>query len=198
VTQGAIDGLSGFIVQVIVVLSAFATGSVAFDIAATSSSDVDLKLVLAIIVLLVGVALLAVWKVKSVHERVVPVVRSAWGALADLMKAPSRALGLFGVQLLIQLGWGLILSAALYAVGAPLDLVPCTVVVVATSLFQGLVPIPGGIGVSEALMVGLLVPLGIPSDAAMAATVVWRVATFYLPATEGFFAAKWLERHGYL
>ena len=198
VTQGAIDGLSGFIVQVIVVLLAFATGSVAFDIAATSSSDVDLKLVLAFIVLLVGVALLAVWKVKSVHERVVPVVRSAWGALADLTKAPSRALGLFGVQLLIQLGWGLILSAALYAVGAPLDLVPCTVVVVATSLFQGIVPIPGGIGVSEALMVGLLVPLGIPSDAALAATVVWRVATFYVPASEGFFAAKWLERHGYL
>lgn len=198
VTQGAIDGLSGFIVQVILVLLAFATGSVAFDIAATSSSDIDLRLVLGFVILLAGVALLAVWKVKSVHERVVPVVASAWGALTDLMKAPSRALGLFGVQLLIQLAWGLMLSASLYAVGTPLDLVPCTVVVVATCLFQGIVPIPGGIGVSEALMVGLLVPLGVPSDAAMAATVVWRVGTFYLPAVEGFFASRWLERRGYL
>ncbi|WP_141820320.1 lysylphosphatidylglycerol synthase domain-containing protein [Humibacillus xanthopallidus] len=198
VTQGAIDGLSGFIVQVILVLLAFATGSVAFDIAATSSSDIDLRLVLAFVILLAGVALLAVWKVKRVHDRVVPVVASAWGALVDLMKAPARALGLFGVQLVIQLAWGLMLSAALYAVGSPLDLLPCTVVVVATSLFQGIVPVPGGIGVSEALMVGLLVPLGVPSDVAMAATVVWRVATFYLPATEGFFASRWLERRGYL
>ncbi|WP_185749130.1 lysylphosphatidylglycerol synthase domain-containing protein [Humibacillus xanthopallidus] len=198
VTQGAIDGLSGFIVQVIVVLLAFATGSVSFDIAATSSSDIDLWLVLAVVILLVGAALLAVWKVKRLHERVVPVVTSAWRALTDLMKAPSRALGLFGVQLIIQLAWGLMLSAALYAVGSPLDLLPCTVVVVATSLFQGIVPVPGGIGVSEALMVGLLVPLGVPSEAAMAATVVWRVGTFYLPAVEGFFASRWLEHRGYL
>ena len=60
VTQGAIDGLSGFIVQVIVVLVAFATGSVAFEIAATSSSEIDLQVVLALVVLILGVALLAV------------------------------------------------------------------------------------------------------------------------------------------
>ena len=114
------------------------------------------------------------------------------------MRSPSRAIGLFGTQLLIQLMWGLILWASLYAVGSPIGLMPCTVVVVATGLFQGIVPIPGGIGVSEALMVGLLVPLGVASEVAMAATVVWRVATFYLPATEGFFASRWLERHGYL
>ena len=33
-----------------------------------------------------------------------------------------------GVQLLIQLLWGLILWAALYAVGSPLGLMRCTVV----------------------------------------------------------------------
>jgi uncharacterized protein (TIRG00374 family) len=127
-----------------------------------------------------------------------PVLRSALAALAELLKSPSRAIGLFGTQLLIQLLWGVILWAALYAVGSPIGLMSCTVVVVATGLFQGVVPVPGGIGVSEALMVGLLGPLGVGPEVAMAATVVWRVATFYLPATEGFFASKWLERHGYL
>jgi uncharacterized membrane protein YbhN (UPF0104 family) len=47
-------------------------------------------------------------------------------------------------------------------------------------------------------MAGLLVPLGVTSEVAVAATVIWRVSTFYLPATEGFFASRWLERHGYL
>ena len=98
-----------------------------------------------------------------------PVLRSAWSAFAQLMRSPSRAIGLFGTQLLIQLMWGLILWASLYAVGSPLGLMPCTVVVVTTSLFQGIVPVPGGIGVSEALMVGLLVPLG-----ALPATRPWR------------------------
>jgi uncharacterized protein (TIRG00374 family) len=144
------------------------------------------------------VVLVTLWRMTRLRERVVPVVRSAWSAFAQLMRSPSRAIGLFGSQLLIQLMWGLILWAALYAVRSPLGLMPCVVVVVATSLFQGVVPVPGGIGVSEALMVGLLVPLGAASDAAVAATVIWRVATFYLPATEGFFAYRWLEKHGYL
>jgi uncharacterized protein (TIRG00374 family) len=198
VTQGGIDGLSGFIAQLVILVVAFATGSVSFDLSATSLGDVNWQVVLAALVLLLVAALVALWRVRRLRERVVPVLRSAWSALAELMRSPSRAIGLFGTQLGIQLLWGLTLWASLSAMGSPIGLMPCTVVVVATSLFQGIVPVPGGIGVSEALMVGLLVPLGVASDVAMAATVVWRVATFYLPATEGFFASRWLERHGYL
>jgi uncharacterized membrane protein YbhN (UPF0104 family)/tRNA A-37 threonylcarbamoyl transferase component Bud32 len=198
VTQGGIDGLSGFIAQLAILLVAFATGGVSFDLSAASLGDVDWQVVLEVVVLLLVAALVAVWRVRRLRERVVPVLRSAWSALTELMRSPARAIGLFGSQLLIQLMWGLVLWAALYALGSPIGLMPCTVVVVATGLFQGIVPIPGGIGVSEALIVGLLVPLGVASDVAMAAAVVWRVATFYLPATEGFFASRWLERHGFL
>ena len=198
VTQGGIDGLSGFIAQLAILLVAFGTGAVSVDLAATSLSGADWRAVLWVVLLVLVVVLVTLWRMTRLRERVVPVVRSAWSAFAQLMRSPSRAIGLFGSQLLIQLMWGLILWAALYAVGSPLGLMPCVVVVVATSLFQGVVPVPGGIGVSEALMVGLLVPLGAASDAAVAATVIWRVATFYLPATEGFFAYRWLEKHGYL
>ncbi len=198
VTQGGIDGFSGFIVQAVLLVLAFATGAVSFNITATSSSDVDWELVLAIVAVLAVATVMAVWKVKRLHDRVLPVLKSVWAALADLVRSPSRALGLFGSQLLVQVLWGLILWAALYALGSRLNLISCTVVVVATCLFQGVIPVPGGIGVSEAVMTGFLVPLGVPSDIAVAATVVWRVSTFYLPATEGFFASRWLEKHGYL
>ena len=198
VTQGGIDGLSGFIAQLAILLVAFGTGAVSVDLAATSLSGADWRAVLAVVLLVLVGVVVTLWRMTRVRERVVPVMRSAWSAFAQLLRSPSRAMGLFGTQLLVQLTWGLILWAALYAVGSPLGLMPCTVVVVATGLFQGVVPVPGGIGVSEALMVGLLVPLGAASDGAVAATVVWRVATFYLPAAEGFFAYRWLERHGYL
>ena len=198
VTQGGVDGFSGFIVQAVLLLGAFATGAVSVDVTQTSSSDVDWKLVLAIVLLLAVATVLAVWKVKRLHERVIPVLKSAWAALAELMKSPSRAIGLFGSQLVVQVVWGLILWAALHSMGSNLNLISCIVVVVATSLLQGIIPVPGGIGVSEAVMTGFLVPLGVSSDVAMAATVVWRVSTFYLPAAEGFFAASWLEKNGYL
>ncbi len=198
VTQGGIDGFSGFIVQAALLVPALATGAVSFNVTATSTSDVDWALVLAIVVVLAVATVLAVWRVKRLHERVLPVLKSVWGALAELVKSPSRAVGLFGSQVLVQVLWGLVLWAALHAMGAHLNLISCTVVVVATCLLQGVIPVPGGIGVSEAVMTGFLVPLGVSSEIAMAATVVWRVSTFYLPATEGFFAAKWLEKRGYL
>ncbi|GAA3689844.1 hypothetical protein GCM10022399_01910 [Terrabacter ginsenosidimutans] len=198
VTQGGIDGLSGFIAQLAILVVAFATGAVSFDLSATSLGAVNWPVVLAVVLLVSVAALVALWRVRRLRERVVPVLGPAWSAFVQLMRSPSRAIGLLGVQLLIQLLWGLILWAALYSVGSPLGLMRCTVVVVVTALFQGVVPVPGGIGVSEALMAGLLVPLGVTSEVAVAATVIWRVSTFYLPATEGFFASRWLERHGYL
>lgn len=85
-----------------------------------------------------------------------------------------------------------------FSLGVHLSLISCTAVVVATSLLQGIIPVPGGIGVSEAVMSAFLVPLGVSGAAAMGATVIWRVATFYLPAVEGFFASRYLQKHGYL
>lgn len=38
----------------------------------------------------------------------------------------------------------------------------------------------------------------LPVAVAMGAIVIWRVSTFYPPAIEGFFAAKYLQEHGYL
>jgi uncharacterized protein (TIRG00374 family) len=72
------------------------------------------------------------------------------------------------------------------------------VVTIATNLLAGLVPIPGGIGIAEAVMISWLVLVGVPEEAAFAAPIVYRSWTFYVPAIEGFFAMRWLERYDYL
>jgi uncharacterized protein (TIRG00374 family) len=67
-----------------------------------------------------------------------------------------------------------------------------------TSLFAGFMPVPGGVGVAEATMTALLATLGVDESAAFAVTAVYRFITFYLPALEGFFGSRWLERHDYI
>jgi uncharacterized membrane protein YbhN (UPF0104 family) len=47
-------------------------------------------------------------------------------------------------------------------------------------------------------MTGMLTLAGVPEASAFAATVTYRMITFYLPAVEGFFAMKWLEARDYL
>jgi len=66
------------------------------------------------------------------------------------------------------------------------------------SLLATFVPVPGGIGVTEfGLTVGLTAA-GMTEEAALAAVVLYRVSTFYLPPVWGFFAMRWLQRNAHL
>jgi uncharacterized protein (TIRG00374 family) len=59
----------------------------------------------------------------------------------------------------------------------------------------GLIPIPGGIGVTEGGLTYGLVAAGMDQEAAFAAVILYRIATFYVPPTWGYFALRWLERN---
>jgi uncharacterized protein (TIRG00374 family) len=65
------------------------------------------------------------------------------------------------------------------------------------TLLAGLVPVPGGIGVAEAGLTAGLVAIGIPGGTALAAALIDRLLTYYLPPVWGFFALRWLVRHGF-
>jgi uncharacterized membrane protein YbhN (UPF0104 family) len=47
-------------------------------------------------------------------------------------------------------------------------------------------------------MIALLATFGVDEVTAVAVTAVYRVITFYLPALEGLFGTRWLERNGYI
>lgn len=202
VTKGAVDTFGGFLAQLAILIVALLSGSLILDSSSASASGSGGKSiswgVIAFVVLVAVATIVAIIKVPKLHDRVVPVVKSAWGALAEVLKSPKIALGMLGSQFLVQILWGMALWLGLRSLGFQLSLVSCTGVVVATALLQGLIPVPGGIGVAEAVMTAFLVPLGVPAEIAMGATVIWRVSTFYLPATQGFFTSKYLQRHGYL
>jgi uncharacterized membrane protein YbhN (UPF0104 family) len=56
------------------------------------------------------------------------------------------------------------------------------------SLFAGLMPIPGGIGVTEAGITLGLTTVGVSPETAFAAALAYRFASFYLPPIWGWFA----------
>jgi uncharacterized protein (TIRG00374 family) len=195
VAQGAIDGFSGFLVQVTILLLAFLTGDYQIDI---DTSQVQWGIVLGIVALIAIGTVVAVLRIKSIKERVVPVIKQAWGALMNVLRQPVRAVGLLGSNFVYWNILGMTLWLMLRAIGVDLDYGIALVVAVATDLLGGFVPIPGGVGVAEAVMTGFLVTLGVDEPSAFAATVAYRVVTFYLPALEGFFGMRWLERNEYL
>jgi uncharacterized membrane protein YbhN (UPF0104 family) len=79
----------------------------------------------------------------------------------------------------IRLVYGLVLGAALRALGAEATLAELLFVNTAVTRFAGVVPVPGGIGVAEAAL-------------------IHRLLTYYLPPVWGFAALRWLGRHGFV
>jgi uncharacterized protein (TIRG00374 family) len=107
-----------------------------------------------------------------------------------------------GLLILGSLATEVLFAAALglfaQGFGYDISLAELLVINISVSLLGSLVPVPGNIGVAEfGLTVGL-VSAGMAEEAAFAAVLLYRIATFYLPPLWGFFALGWLQRNRYL
>lgn len=197
VTQGAIDSFSGFLVQAAILVFVLATGDIdlGLDI---DKADVPWLLILGGLALVIAGAVVTVMRVRRLRDRIVPVVRQAWDALRVVLRQPVRAIGLLGSNFVYWNVLGMTLWLALQAVGSDLSYGTALFVAAGTSLFAGFMPVPGGVGVAEATMTALLVTFGADEAIAFAVTMVYRIITFYLPALEGLFGTRWLERNDYV
>jgi uncharacterized membrane protein YbhN (UPF0104 family) len=197
VAQGAIDGFSGFLVQAAILIFILLTGDVDLGLDIEPSEVPWLLILGGVALLLIGVVV-AVLRVRKLRDRIVPVVRQAWGALMVVLRQPVRAIGLLGSNFVYWNLLGLTLWLVLHAVGADVSFGTALFVAAGTSLFAGFMPVPGGVGVAEATMTALLVTFGVDEPVAFAVTMVYRLITFYLPALEGLFGTRWLERNEYI
>ena len=201
VSSGLIYSVGGFCVQVILSVTALIFAGDEFHLkeagSAGSGAEV-LQLVLFAIVAagLIGGIAFHVPKVRRLAAaRVQPRLAPAWGNVRSLANNPGQLgrllTGAALTQLLLATGLGL----ALHAVGASASLGALIIVCTFTSLLGGIAPVPGGMGVMEASYISLLTLLGIPEDVAIAATLLYRLCTTYLPPIWGWAALMWLRRH---
>jgi len=66
------------------------------------------------------------------------------------------------------------------------------------SVVGGMAPVPGGMGVIEAGLIGGLTAAGIPQEVAVAATFTHRLFTAYLPPIWGLCSYRWMTSRRYL
>jgi uncharacterized protein (TIRG00374 family) len=97
-----------------------------------------------------------------------------------------------------QLLQAVILGLCLEAFGHTAHLSQLVLVNTLVSLFAGLMPVPGGVGVAEAGYTACLQAIGIPSAVAISTALAYRLVTFYLPPLWGSAAMGWLRRHEYV
>jgi uncharacterized membrane protein YbhN (UPF0104 family) len=196
-TIGLIDSVFGFVVQVILLITIVFSGLVTLDLSLEGLNfDPTGKLLVLVGILVVG-ALVVAFTVPKIRRPIAARIAEARPALA-VIRSPIKLAGLLGGNFVAQFLLAIVLGLTVRAFGQSATLAELLLTNTLVSLFAGVMPIPGGIGVSEAAIAFCLTAIGIPSATAAAIALVFRLLTFYLPPIWGGFAMRWLRRQAYL
>jgi uncharacterized protein (TIRG00374 family) len=213
---GLIDSVSGFVIQILLILVITLSGLASLDLSSGSSSSSSsssgstssgpsLLLLAAGLIVLGAIIALAIPRYRAAIKEAIPRFRTsiraqmASGAKAlRVLRSPSRVTMLFLGNLTAQLMLAVILGICLRAFGERASFAGLILVNTMVALFAGFMPVPGGMGVSEAALTAGLVALGVPNTAAMSTAIAYRLVTFYLPPIWGSVATRWLKQHSYL
>jgi uncharacterized protein (TIRG00374 family) len=200
VSSGVIDSFASTIIQAVllVLLLAFSESSLAIDLPFPSGDSRTLLWILLGVVLLAVVVLAAVRRIRrGIAENVRrwwPDIRDALRSLRSSNKLALLVLGSVATEVLFAIALGLFAQSFGYDV----PLAELLVINMSVSLLGSFVPVPGNIGVAEfGLTIGLT-SAGMTEEAALAAVLLYRISTYYLPPLWGFFAMQWLQRSRYL
>jgi len=101
---------------------------------------------------------------------------------------------LIGGSIAISLTAAIALLVSVRAVHASIAFVDVFVLYVTASLVSNIVPTPGGLGATEAVLAVGLASTGVPVPAAVAATLLYRFMTFWLPIPVGIISLRVLNK----
>jgi glycosyltransferase 2 family protein len=158
----------------------------------------DVLIGLAVIAAAVIVVLAVPQTRGKIAGAVWPHLREFWPRLLDAVSHPLRLAVGAGANLLLSAAYVVALVAALRSVGAHPAILAAAVVFLAGNAVGSATPTPGGLGGVEAVMAAGLTAIGIPAHQAIAAVLLFRMATFWLPIPVGWVCFQVLQRRGVL
>ena len=135
---------------------------------------------------------------RLVSRRIRPHLVNIWANVKTIATEPHKIVYVLGGSTLAQLLVILALGTSLHAVGQHASIATLIAVNTFAGLIGGAVPIPGGLGVVEAGLIAGLTAAGIPQDQAVAAVLIQRFFTSYLPPVWGWATLAWMRRREYV
>ena len=161
-----------------------------------------------VLVAVVALAAALTWLIPSARRRVTSVIPKARATIdaqrasaqeaLQVLRVPKKLTQILTGNLGSQLIQAMILGACLHAFEADAHLSQLVLVNTLVVLFAGLMPVPGGVGVTETGCIAGLQAIGIESTIAISTALAFRLVTFYLPPLLGSAAMRWLRRHQYV
>jgi uncharacterized protein (TIRG00374 family) len=196
-SAGFIDTLSQTVIQISLFVLIFFASDVDLDLSVDTDDLSGLATIALIALAVIIVGIIVVLCVPSLRRRVLAPLRQMKTALV-VLRMPRHVLELFGGNLGSEILFAMTLAIVTRAYGYELPLSMFILINTTVSLFSSVIPVPGGIGVTEAGLSMGLTRAGIPSDTAFAIALSHRFITFYLPPFWGYACYRWLIKHRFL
>ncbi|MEG3631815.1 lysylphosphatidylglycerol synthase transmembrane domain-containing protein [Streptomyces poriticola] len=151
--------------------------------------------------LTVAVLVLVVTSVPFLRKFVVTRVRSLFAGVVprmlDVLQRPQKLVTGIGGMLLLTACFVMCLDASIRAFGdesTSISLAAVAVVFLAGNALGSAAPTPGGVGAVEATLTVGLIAVGLPSEVAAPAVLLYRLLTLWLPVLPGWLAFNHLTR----
>lgn len=190
VTAVSASSVAGFVVHVtLLTISAVALGLKGLD-APTLPRGWPLLITVIALVLAISIAVGLPWG----RRRLVAPVLTGLREFVPLLQRPAKAAALFGGSAGTTLAYILTLAACLRAFGGEASIEHVAVSYLVGSALGSVAPVPGGLGVTEAALIGGLTSFGVPSGPAIAGVLAFRLLTFWLPIAPGIWVFRRLHR----
>ncbi|MEV1084946.1 lysylphosphatidylglycerol synthase domain-containing protein [Streptomyces sp. NPDC050211] len=155
--------------------------------------------------LTVAVLVLVVTSVPFLRKFVSTRVRSLFAGVVprmlDVLQRPQKLLTGIGGMLLLTACFVMCLDASIRAFGnesTSISIASVAVVFLAGNALGSAAPTPGGVGAVEATLTVGLIAVGLPSEVAAPAVLLFRLLTLWLPVLPGWLAFNHLTRKGAL
>jgi uncharacterized membrane protein YbhN (UPF0104 family) len=153
----------------------------------------------SILVVACGVVGAVAFGVPRLRRSVLPPVVDAINTIWTALRTPRQLALIVAGNVAVALLYAFCLLACARAFGATIDFWTAMAVSIGLGTLSSLVPVPGGSAAVGAVgLSGVLVGLGVRTEAAVAITLANQLAVTYLPAIPGWVATRHLLNHGYL
>ncbi|MFM7062601.1 MAG: YbhN family protein [Actinomycetes bacterium] len=195
------SGLSTFVTSVVSALTLPVAAAVAAGTLDTQSLEQEVpsgfwEVLLAVVALAAVVTLVV---------RAPTLRRSArrWAVQAGhyvrrVVASPTTGLAVAAGELVAVAGQVACAALLLRAVGAPVHLAALVVVTQLAGAASNVVPVPGGLGAPDAILIAGVTSTGVPHGSAVVAALLYRMVTYWLPMVPGVAALYDLFRRDYV
>src|SRR3954452_17487510 len=199
---GAIDSVSGFIVEVTLISLILLSGMSSLHLHGADGASITFSgkwlLIGAVVLAILVTIVIAIPKLRGMVAGKAAAVKRDIGESLGVFRSPAKVVMIFGGNLCAVLLYAVVLGLCVEAFGHHLTFADLILTYTVVTIFAGFMPVPGGMGVAEAGYTAVLVAFGLPHTAALSIAMTFRLATYYLPPVWGGFAMGWLRRHEYI